>query len=482
MLDAEDFEFFFVESQAAQHETVAAERFHRVDAHAAHHFLDLVRPGVHEVDEPPRPLLGIQPLDEFGTLGRNAPITLARMTTAAQVTPEREQRRRRNRNRVRAQRDRLDHVRARTNASAHHQRNFAADPFLAQALVHARKGEFHGNAHVVPDPRRRRARAPAESVDRNDVRAAPRNAARDRRNVVHRRDFDDDGLLIPRRLFERIDELAQILDGINVVVRRGADRVRALGDHAGLGNFAHDLRPGQVSADSGLRALSHLDLDRRARGQIILMYAEPPRRDLHHGVRAVLVKVLVQSALARVVQGSEFLGGFRERGMRVVTDRAVTHRRKQNGRFECDHGLALGQDFARGVPPDPLGLAAQKDFGFHGFPQGVDGRIGNLGSVDDDFVPIDGERLGIAHGREQHAAALRLAVDLGHGAGVPVGIVPERVVRLADLERAGGTERDATLTVHALGFVGNQSARLFVKAVHLVCALFLAHAATDATV
>ena len=55
--DAEDLQLFFGQTDAAEHQTVAAERLHRVDAHAAHHFLDLMPPCGHQVDEPLASLL-----------------------------------------------------------------------------------------------------------------------------------------------------------------------------------------------------------------------------------------------------------------------------------------------------------------------------------------------------------------------------------------------------------------------------------------
>ena len=96
------------------------------------------------------------------------------------------------------------------------------------------------------------------------------------------------------------------------MVRRGADRVRSLRDHAGTGHVADDLGARQMSADAGFRALSHFDLDRRAGIQIILMHAEAPRRHLNDGVLSVFVEVLVQSALACVVKDPQLRRGARE--------------------------------------------------------------------------------------------------------------------------------------------------------------------------
>src|SRR5699024_2669129 len=124
--------------------------------------------------------------------------------------------------------DRLDDVRARTHGAADEDGDVVADALFAQARVDLGERQFDGDAHVVADAGGRRARASAEAVDGDDVRPAPRDAARDRRRVVHRRDLDDDRLLVFRRLFEGIDELLQVLDGIDVVMGRGGYIVDAL--------------------------------------------------------------------------------------------------------------------------------------------------------------------------------------------------------------------------------------------------------------
>ena len=57
-----------------------------------------------------------------------------------------------------------------------------------------------------------------------------------------------------------------------------------------------------MSADTGLCTLTHLDFYCRTRFKIILEYAETSRCDLYYSIGAVLIEVLVQTALARVVE------------------------------------------------------------------------------------------------------------------------------------------------------------------------------------
>ena len=156
-------------------------------------------------------------------------------------------------------------------------------------------------------------------------------SARDRRDVMDRRDLYDDGLFIFGRFLDRIYELAQILDGIDIVMRRGRDGVRTLRDHARFGNVRRNFRTRQMSADPGFRALPHLDFDGGCVFQIIFEYAESAARHLHDGIFPVFVEILVQSALARIVIDTQRLRRTRERLVRIVRNGTVTHRRKQDG-------------------------------------------------------------------------------------------------------------------------------------------------------
>ena len=85
-----------------------------------------------------------------------------------------------------------------------------------------------------------------------------------------------------------------------------------------------------MSADTGLCALPHFDLDGGAGIQIPLMYAEPSGGDLHDGVLAVGVKVLMKSALAGIVADAKLLRRSGKAGVGVVADGAIAHGGEQN--------------------------------------------------------------------------------------------------------------------------------------------------------
>ena len=62
-------------------------------------------------------------------------------------------------------------------------------------------------------------------------------------------------------LLEIEDQLGEILNGVDVMVRRRRDQCHAGGGVAELGNFRRDLVAGQLAALAGLGALGNLDLD-----------------------------------------------------------------------------------------------------------------------------------------------------------------------------------------------------------------------------
>ena len=146
-------------------------------------------------------------------------------------------------------------------ASAHHNGDLISDTFVAQAGVHGSQGKLHGDTDVVPDHLGSGARPAAETVNGDDVCAGPGDSGSNGSDMVDRGNLDRYRLLVVGRLLEGVDELAQVLDGVDVVMRRRGDGVGAHGDHAGLGDLVVDLLPGEMAADPGLCPLTDLDLD-----------------------------------------------------------------------------------------------------------------------------------------------------------------------------------------------------------------------------
>ena len=266
------------------------------------------------------------------------------------------------------------------------------------------------------------------------------------------------------------------------MMRRRRDRVRALRDHTGLGDIRADLESGQMAADTRLCALTHLDFNSSTGFEVILMYAETAGCNLHDGVRAVLVEVLMQTALTGIIIGAERACSACECGMCVVGDRAVAHCGEHDRQVELQLRRQIGNQIAVLVTLNLARLFAEEGLGLHRLAQRVDGRIGNLRSVDENFIPVDGVRVRIAHRGQQHAARACLTVNLGDRLAGPVGVLTERVVGLYDFKGTGRAQRHAAVAGYALGLVRLHAVVVGVPKVYFVRALTLAGAAVDAAV
>ncbi len=172
-------------------------------------------------DEPLGAPLGVDAARELGLLRREAPRAAAGVTALAEVAAERHERRRADGDDVGAERDRLGHVGRGADRAGRDDRCLVADALVAQALVDDGDRDLDRDADVVADDRRRRTGAAPEAVEVDVVGTGAHDAARDGGDVVHGGDLDADRL-VAGRLLERVDELAQVLDRVDVVVRRRA--------------------------------------------------------------------------------------------------------------------------------------------------------------------------------------------------------------------------------------------------------------------
>ena len=120
------------------------------------------------------------------------------------------------------------------------------------------------------------------------------------------------------RAAEVVDELLEVLDRVDVVVRRRRDQADARRREADLRDVLVDLVAGQLAALAGLRALRHLDLQLVGVRQVVDVHAEAARRDLlDRGAARVAVGVAheadgILAALAGVRLASDPVHGDRE--------------------------------------------------------------------------------------------------------------------------------------------------------------------------
>ena len=128
-----------------------------------------------------------------------------------------------------------------------------------------------------------------------------------------------------------MDELRQVLDRIDVVVRRRADQADARRRVAHAGDVLVDLVAGQLAALPGLGALGHLDLDVVGVDQVLGGDAEPARGHLldrrAHGIAVGqrLEAVALLAALAGVGAAADAVHGDGQRGVGLAADRAEAH-------------------------------------------------------------------------------------------------------------------------------------------------------------
>ena len=152
-------------------------------------------------------------------------------------------------------------------------------------VVHRQNLMRFGQPHFPRKPcifdrgRRRRAGTTVVARDQDDIRLGLRHTRRNRANARGRHQLHGD-LATRVDLLEVIDQLRQIFDGIDIVVRRGRDQRYPLGRMAQTGDQVGDLHTGQLATLAGLGPLGDLDLKFFALVQIFGSDTETTRSNL----------------------------------------------------------------------------------------------------------------------------------------------------------------------------------------------------------
>ena len=119
-------------------------------------------------------------------------------------------------------------------------------------------------SHGMPGEQDRRERRGAGAAvvagDQHVVGVRLRDAGGDRADADLGDELDRDARLRVRAA-QVVDQLLQVLDRVDVVVRRRRDQADARRRQPDARDVAVDLVPGQLAALAGLRALRHLDLE-----------------------------------------------------------------------------------------------------------------------------------------------------------------------------------------------------------------------------
>src|SRR6185437_14376958 len=177
---------------------------------------------------------------------------------------------------------------------------------------------------------RRGARAAVVPADQHDVRMSLGNTCGDGAYTHLRYQLDADAR-IAVGILQVVDELCQVLDGVDIMMRRRGDEADPRGRMPGLGDPGIDLRSRQLAALAGLRALRHLDLQLPRVDEVVAGDAEAARGHLLDGavlrvaVRQRRVAVGIFAALSGVALAADAVHGDRERLVRLLADRAVGH-------------------------------------------------------------------------------------------------------------------------------------------------------------
>ena len=151
---------------------------------------------------------------------------------------------------------------------------------------------------MVDGVARGRARAAIVTGDGDLVGAALRHAGGDGAHARQRAQLHGHAR-IGVGVLQVEDELRQVLDGVDVVMRRRGDQAHARRGAANLRDPRVHLLAGQVAAFAGFRALGHLDLDLNGARQVTAGHAEAARCHLLDG--AALAVAVGQRRLARRV-------------------------------------------------------------------------------------------------------------------------------------------------------------------------------------
>ena len=189
----------------------------------------------------------------------------------------------------------------------------------------------HGMPAAWMLEQRRRAGAAVVAGDQHVVGVRLRHARRDRAHADLGHQLHRD----PRARVgaaQVVDQLLEVLDRVDVVVRRRRDQAHARRREADRADVAVDLVARQLAALAGLGALGHLDLQLVGVDEVVDVHAEAAgghlldRRAAQVAVRVGREADRVLPALAGVRLAAEAVHRDRQRLVRLAAERAQRHR------------------------------------------------------------------------------------------------------------------------------------------------------------
>ena len=223
------------------------------------------------------------------------------------------------------------------------QRNSSPEPVFHQRPVRLRKSQLPGESRAVNGGSRGGAGAAVIAGDQDHLCPGLRDARRDGPDARLAAELHVD----PRpavRVLQIIDQLRQVFDGINIVVRRRGDQRHAGHGVPGLRDPGVHLCPGKMTALAGLRALGHLDLDLLRAHEIGAGHAEAGGShllDLRICLRSEALLVL--SAFSRVGPSAQTVHSDGHGLVGFLRNGAVAHGAGLEALHDLAHWLHLFQ-------------------------------------------------------------------------------------------------------------------------------------------
>ncbi len=241
-----------------------------------------------------------------------------------------------------------DDVAAGAQAAVRAQHRAVAQAGAQQDLVDLGQAELPGHAGMLDGAERRGAGAARMTGHVHVVRARLDDAGGDGADAPRGDELDADaGGRVDRAKVG--DELCQVLDGVDVVVRRRADVGHARLASAEGRDVGRRLAAGQMAAFAGLRALGDLDLELLRANEVGGGHAEARRGDLLDprvttlSVRSRRVPGRILPALAGVRGTAGALHADRHRLVRLGRERADAHGGGDEASADGPRGLDLDQ-------------------------------------------------------------------------------------------------------------------------------------------
>ena len=249
---------------------------------------------------------------------------------------------------VRAQQRSDDHVATGSHAAVDLDRDPGAQVVEEQRLLCLGQPDLPGHTRALDRRLGGGTRTSVVAGDRNVVGVGLGHAGGDRSHPHFRHQLDRHR---PGRIgaAQVVDQLLEVFDRVDVVVRRRADEADARRRVPRLRDPRVDLAARQLAALPRLRALRHLDLKVVGVREVVAGDTEAAARDLLDGrpsPRVVGVGDVARgilASLAGVGPRAEPVHGDRQRLVRLASERAETHRAGGEALDDLGGGLDLLQ-------------------------------------------------------------------------------------------------------------------------------------------